>query len=138
MIFTFMASRKKINIKLPFQNTPYGGVFDSNQDTAQALTDDLLCLLTTKRGARVMRSSYYSPIFDYLDEQIDSNTESDLKDDIQQQVKIFLPQIDILDVRMTDNPDENLISIKILFTSKLIYYIQKTLVITIPANGQLG
>lgn len=85
-----------------------------------------------------MRSSYYSPIFDYLDEPIDSNTDSELKADIQQQVAIFLPQIDVLQVRMTDNPDENLISIKILFTSKLIYYIQKTLVITIPTNGGLN
>ena len=133
-----MAVKKSINFKLPFQSTDKGGVFDSNQDTAQALMDDLLCLLTTKRGSRVMRSKYYSPIFDYLEEPIDDTTENDLMSDIQNQVKIFLPQIDILQVRMSENPDENLISITILFTSKLIYFIQKSLVITLPANGQFS
>ena len=133
-----MKQKKSINIKLPFKNTVRGGVFDSNEDTGQALTDDLLCLMTTKRGSRVMRSNYYSPIFDYLDEPIDSDTENNLKNAIQQQVKIFLPQIDILKVLITENPDQNLISIKIQFTSKLIYYINKTLVITIPSNGQFG
>ena len=124
-------------MKLPFQSTTKGGVFDWNQDTGQALTDDLLCLMTTKRGSRVMRSTYYSPIFDYLDEPIDDSTEEGLQSDIQSQVKIFLPQIDILKVTITEQPDQNLISIKIQFTSKLIYYINKTLVITVPSNGSI-
>ena len=131
-------ANKNINLKLPFQNTSNGGVFASNQVTSQALTDDLLCLMTTKRGERVMRSSFYSPVFDYLGEPIDDATNNGLKQDIQKKVREFLPQIDILQVRMTDVPDENLISIKILFTSKLIYNIQQTLVITLPSNGGVG
>ena len=135
MIFIRMKRRNSINIRLPFQSTTKGGVFDWNQDTGQALMDDLLCLMTTKRGSRVMRNSYYSPIFDYLDEPIDDTTEKELKADIQSQVKIFLPQIDILNVTMTKQQDQNLISIKIQFTSKLIYYINKTLIITVPSSG---
>ena len=132
-----MAVKKSINLKLPFQSTYKGGVFDYNTDTSQALSDDLLCLLTTKKGSRVMRSSYHSPIFDYIGEPIDATTDHQLTNDVQNKVKIFLPQIDVLQVRMTESPDENLISIRILFTSKLIYNIKKTLIITLPTNGQI-
>lgn len=130
---------KSINLRLPFQNTTTGGVFESNQTTGQALTDDLLSLMTAKRGSRVMRSSVYSPIFDFINEPLDPTTKSNLQKAIVKKAKEFLPQIDVLEVRMESSEDENLLKIIILFTSKTIYNIKQTLIISVPINnGTLG
>ena len=82
-----------------------------------------------------MRSGVYSPIFDYLFEPIDDITQQNLTKDIQNQVKKYLPQIDVLEVRMDlSEEDSNILIIKILFTSKIIYNINQTLVIYVPIN----
>lgn len=130
---------KSINLKLPFQSVTTGGIFGSNQTTGQALTDDLLSLMTTKRGNRVMRSSVYSPIFDFINEPLDEITKSNLKKAIIKKINEFLPQIDVFEVRMELAPDENLLKITILFTSKTIYNIKQSLVISVPVeNGTIG
>jgi phage baseplate assembly protein W len=126
---------KSINIRLPFENSTDGGVFATNRITAQALTDDLLSLMTAKKGSRVMRSGIYSPIFDYLNEQIDDPTKQNLSRDIKKKVAEYLPQIDVLDVRIDlSDQDENILNVKILFTSKSIYNITQSLVVSVPLN----
>ena len=130
---------KNINLKLPFINVSSGGIFGSNQTTGQALTDDLLSLMTTKRGSRVMRSTVYSPIFDFIDEPLDDVTKNNLQKAIIKKISEFLPQIDVFEVRMALSEDENLLKITILFSSKTIYNIKQTLVISVPINnGMIG
>ena len=83
-------ARQSINIKFPFAETFEGGVFKSNITTENALKDDLISLLTTKKRQRVMRSNLYSPIFDYINDQLDSVLQQRLKDDIIQKVNQFI------------------------------------------------
>jgi phage baseplate assembly protein W len=109
---------KGINFKLPFAESIEGGVFDVNKLTSQALTDDLLSLLTTRKGNRVMRSNIYSPIYDYINEPIDDVTVDNLQRDISIKINEFLPQIEVFEIRITPFEDENTLQIKILFTVK--------------------
>lgn len=120
---------KGINFKLPFSESIEGGVFDVNKLTSQALTDDLLSLLTTRRGNRVMRSNIYSPIYDYINEQIDDITIDNLQRDISIKINEFLPQIEVFEIRITPFEDENLLQIKILFTVKNYFNVKQSLVL---------
>jgi phage baseplate assembly protein W len=124
-----------INIKLPFEESESGGVFNVNKTTGQALTDDLLCLMTTRRGNRVMRNRIYSPIYDYIDEPIDDITIENLTRDIEQKIQEFLPQIDVYETRITPYEDQNILEIKILFTVKSFYNIKQSLVLNIATQN---
>lgn len=120
---------KGINFKLPFSESIEGGVFDVNKLTSQALTDDLLSLLTTRKGNRVMRSNIYSPIYDYINEPIDDITIDNLQRDISIKINEFLPQIEVFEIRITPFEDESLLQIKILFTVKNYFNVKQSLVL---------
>lgn len=126
-----------INIKLPFEESDSGGVFNVNKTTGQALTDDLLCLMTTRRGNRVMRNRIYSPVYDYLNEPIDEITIENLSRDIEQKIQEFLPQIDVYETRITPYEDQNILEIKILFTVKNFYNIKQSLVINVGLQNNM-
>jgi len=104
-----------INIKFPFKNTIEGGVFDTNKNTANALRDDLISLLTTRRGQRPMRSTLFSPIYDYIMEPLDEFVKSELKKDIEKKVSEFIPQISITSIEFFEPEQSNVLTIDITF-----------------------
>jgi phage baseplate assembly protein W len=128
---------KGINFKLPFSESIEGGVFDVNKLTSQALTDDLLSLLTTRKGNRVMRSNIYSPIYDYINEPIDDVTIDNLQRDISIKINEFLPQIEVFEIRIAPFEDENTLQIKILFTVKNYFNVKQSLVLNFALENNL-
>jgi len=104
-----------INIKFPFEGTIEGGVFETNKTTANALRSDLISLLTTRRGQRPMRSSLYSPIYDYIMEPLDNFVKSELKKDIEKKVGEFIPQISITSIEFFEQEQSNVLTIDITF-----------------------
>jgi len=126
-----------INFKLPFAESIEGGVFDVNKLTSEALTDDLLSLLTTRKGNRVMRSNIYSPIYDYINEPIDDVTVDNLQRDISIKINEFLPQIEVFEIRITPFEDENTLQIKILFTVKNYFNVKQSLVLNFALENNL-
>lgn len=110
-----------INIKFPFKDSNLGGLFDVNQTTENALKDNLISLLTTRRGQRVMRAELYSPIYDYIMEPIDSTTKRNLRNEIEKKVEKFLPEISIDDILIEEFEEKNLLNIKIIFTTTFSY-----------------
>jgi phage baseplate assembly protein W len=125
-------ARQSINIRFPFSETLDGGVFQVNTTTERALKDDLISLLTTKKRQRVMRSGLYSPIFDYIDEPMDSVLKQRLEDDIKAKVAIFIPQIIIQGIKYTDNVSENLLGINIVFSISNLFDTTQTVQLNIP------
>ena len=127
-------STRGINIKLPFENTQDGGVFALNITTENALRDDLVSLLTTKRGQRVMRNNLFSPIFDYIGEPLDGITQERLDHDIREKVSEFIPQIEIKNIKFTPNPEENLLGIKIIFAISELFGSEQIVELNIPTE----
>jgi phage baseplate assembly protein W len=121
-----------INIKFPFKETQEGGIFKTNKVTENALKDDLISLLTTKRGQRPMRSSLYSPIYDYIMEPMDDYTKKQLQLEIEEKVNDFIPQITIITIVFTENFDTNLLTIKIVFRVDSSFGTQDSIVLNIP------
>lgn len=130
-----MAATQLINIKFPFKETPYGGVFDSNSTTQNAFKDDLIVLLTTKRRQRVMSSQFFSPIFDYIHEPMDAITEQRLQDDIKAKVVQFIPQIVIKNVIFNPEAQENTMGLLITFSISSFFDVTQTIALNTPING---
>lgn len=124
-----------INIKFPFKDSNLGGLFDVNQTTENALKDNLISLLTTRRGQRVMRAELYSPIYDYIMEPIDSTTKRNLRNEIEKKVEKFLPEISIDDILIEEFEEQNLLNIKIIFTTTFSYGGKDSITLTIPREG---
>lgn len=125
-------ARQSINIKFPFSETQNGGVFASNITTENALKDDLISLLTTKKRQRVMRSGLYSPIFDYISQPLDEISKQRLQSDIKEKIATFIPQIEIKGIKFTEKPEENLLGIKIVFSISSLFDTTQTVELNIP------
>lgn len=121
-------------MKFPFENTEEGGVFAMNKTTSDALRDDLLALLTLRRGQRPMQSRMYSPIYDYIFEPMDSTIESDLTSDIKDKVSEFIPQIEIKKITYNRNVQQNLLEITLKFEITELFDAEQTITINIPID----
>jgi phage baseplate assembly protein W len=127
---------KTINIKFPFKDTYDGGVFASTITSEAAYQSDLISLLTTKRGQRVMRSKLYSPIYDYLMEPLDDITQQELRRDIDAKVREYIPQIEIKKIKFSPDYENNALGIKIIYIIKEFFSIEKTLELSFPTDIQ--
>lgn len=123
---------RSINIRFPFRDSFDGGVFETSKTSEVAYQSDLISLLTTKRGQRVMRSELYSPIYDYLMDPLDDISMSELKRDIEDKVRKFIPQVQVKKVKTTPNYESNSLEIKIYYTIKDYFNIEKTLNLNFP------
>ena len=123
---------KGINIKFPFKETQTGGVFDTNKVTENAIKDDLIALLTLKRGQRPMRSTMFSPIYDFIMEPMDGFTKKELQRQVEEKVQEFIPQITITKMNFTENFETNLLTIEIVFKVDTSFGIEDRIILNIP------
>lgn len=112
-----------IGIRFPFQNSPQGGVYATTKTTAEAIRTNLLSLLTTKRGHRVMDNNLYSPLYDYLFEPFDEIAETELDKDLRDKIQEYIPSVKV------DKIDLNFDETNYTLTTKIIY--------SIPTLGNL-
>ena len=129
-------STKGINIAFPFVDTQDGNVFLLNSTTQNALTSDLISLLTTKRGQRVMRNNLYSPIFDYIEEPLDETTQRLLDSDLREKIAEFIPQIVVKNIKFTPKPEENLLGVKIVFSITEMFGSESSVELNIPIESK--
>lgn len=125
-----------INIRFPFRQTYDGGVFDTSKTSEMAYQSDLISLLTTKKGQRVMRSDLYSPIYDYLMEPLDEIGMQELQRDIEEKVKRYIPQVTVKKVKTTPDYENNALAIKIYYTIKDYFNIEKSFDLVFPMQQQ--
>lgn len=106
-----------ISIKFPFARTYEGGVFETTKNTDQAIRSDLISLLTTKRGQRVMRPNLYSPIFDYIMEPWDDISEQNLNTDLEEKIEEFLGGlIELRGIRYDLQDDGSTLRIEVVYS----------------------
>lgn len=125
---------KGINISFPFVETQDGGVFQLNSTTQNAVRDDLIALLTLRRGQRPMRNTMFSPIFDFIGEPLDETSQRLLDTEIRTTVAQFIPQIVIKNINFTPKPEENLLGIRIVFTITELFGSEMVVELNIPTE----
>ena len=105
-----------ISLQFPIGRVIDGGVFASNLTTQQAIRTNLIFLLTTKRGNRVMRENLYSPLFDYLMENIDGGVTDMLVSDLKDKLSEYMGQITVSTINTSMDDATNTLSVQLFYS----------------------
>lgn len=97
---------KNINIDFPFKNSPRGEFLNLNQIDSNAIKADLVHLIMTNKGERLYLPDFGTNLRNYIFNQNDSISYSDIKDEIVEAVKKYLPNLKVNNIiveQATDN-----------------------------------
>jgi phage baseplate assembly protein W len=106
-----------IGVSLPFK-----GPFKSTYTTAVQIKSNLINLLLTAKGERVMNPNFGCNIKKQLFENINAGTEQKVINSIIEAVNTFIPEIELLNIVVNPNTDFNAMDVtidyKIIISSK--------------------
>jgi phage baseplate assembly protein W len=106
-----------IGITLPIQITNVA--FNQSFQTRQQISSNILNLLKTKRGERIMQPNFGLGLESFLFEQIDTDTQTRIETEIENTIETWLPYVVIEDliVNISDElKDRNTIDISLTFS----------------------
>jgi phage baseplate assembly protein W len=98
-----------IGVSLPFNA---GGVFNSTYSTKDQIKSNIINLFLTKKGERIENPEFGTDINKLLFENINNDILSNLKQELYDSVNKFIPNITILNINITPEPDTNTIYIE--------------------------
>jgi phage baseplate assembly protein W len=101
-----------VGVGLEFQSK---GVFQTTYTTQQAIKNNLINYLLTGPGERYLNPNFGLGLQKYLFEQLTSNTETSIEEDIQTAVREYFPSITIQNLTITQNPDTYQIYIQLTY-----------------------
>jgi phage baseplate assembly protein W len=101
-----------IGVSLPF-NAP--GVFYSTYTTKDQIKSNLVNLLLTSIGERVMNPNFGCELKRFVFEGINENNISDLKISINNSISLYIPEITVSSIDAISNKDSNLIDITVSY-----------------------
>ena len=93
-----MADGKYININFPFEDSNKGFFLDLNDDDSSAIKADLMHLILTRKGERLYLPDFGTNLLKYIFQPNDGVTHSEIKDEITQTVKKYIPKLQITEV----------------------------------------
>ena len=99
-----------IGVSLPF-NGP--GVFKSTYTTKDQIKSNLINLLLTDKGERVMNPNFGTNLKRFLFEGITNNNIETLKDNILSSILTYIYEITVTNIVLVPNTDNNLVSLTI-------------------------
>ena len=109
-----MARKVGLGILLPIQRGETG-YFRQGFDALTQVKANLINLLLTKKGERLMQPSFGCDIHGILFEKITPTTLADIKSTIVQATQIWMPFVSINEVDVTRDEDRNEVYVKISF-----------------------
>ena len=105
-----------ISVKLPLRTSVVDG-FMMNKSIIQVVKQNLKMLLLTIPGERIMVPNYGVGLKNFLFENFTPNLLSQINSKIREQVNIFMPAVNIVDIVVnTKNADTNTLSIIIIYS----------------------
>lgn len=99
-----------IGVSLPF-NGP--GVFNRTYSTRDQIKSNMVNLILTNKGERVMNPEFGSDIRKNLFEQITPDLDLIITESILNSVSTFIPEVTITNINVNSDPDNNSINILI-------------------------
>jgi phage baseplate assembly protein W len=102
-----------IGVSLPFSGPV---AFNSTYSTSDQIKSNLINLLLTNKGERVMNPDFGADLKKVLFEGIVEDTAITIKNLIYTNVGIYIPEITVNDVRITTDKDNHTISVTIVYT----------------------
>jgi phage baseplate assembly protein W len=112
-----MAQGQFINIVYPFQNSQEGFLLDLNNTDAGAIKADLMHLILTQKGQRLYLPDFGTDLMKYIFEPNDGLILSEIKMNIKETVKKYIPNLSVNEVLVTrDEINEHRATIRIDYT----------------------
>ena len=93
-----MAEGKYININFPFKDSKKGFYVDITETSNDAIKADLLHLLLTNKGERLYMPDFGSDLKKYIFEMNDQTTHDEIKDNLNETIKRYIPNLQIDDI----------------------------------------
>ena len=92
---------KFINIQFPFKDSNLGHYVKLNNEDTSAIKSDLMHLILTKKGERLYMPDFGTDLLKYIFDLNDDETKANIKSDINETVKKYLPNLVINNVSVT-------------------------------------
>ncbi len=99
-----MANGRYININYPFKDSPKGFFLDLTETDNKAIKADLLHLLLTRKGQRLYNPEFGTRLLEYIYEPYDGLTFNDIRNEINDVVKRYLPQVSLNNLTVDPSP----------------------------------
>ncbi len=107
-----------VGIRFPLDYSP-NGFFYSTKTVLEQSKSNIINLLLTSKGERVMQPNFGSRLRELLFEQITPSTTSDIDSEIRETISSQLPHIILNDVIVVPKADDNMINIQIEYSTKI-------------------
>tara|TARA_R110000751_G_scaffold305730_1_gene422554 strand:+ start:476 stop:859 length:384 start_codon:yes stop_codon:yes gene_type:complete len=111
-----MAKQRYINIDFPFKDSPKGFYFKLNATDTDAIRSDLLHLLLTNKGERLYLPDFGSDLKKYIFEPNDSITHEQIRDNLNESIKRYIPNLIINNISFKNDSIEELIIVELTYT----------------------
>ena len=107
--------RRNVAVGVPF---PLGGtpIFSSTFSTQDQAISNLKCLLLTRKGERPFQPLFGTDLPSFLFEQITDKLLNQLKDTIEEDIKFWLPYINMRDIVVTKDEDRHIVNFSFTFS----------------------
>ena len=111
-----MAKTRYINIDFPFRDSDNGFYFKLNKTDKDAIRADLLHLLLTNKGERLYSPDFGSDLKKYIFEPNDSITQGQIRDNLNETIKIYIPNLVVNDISFRNDTVEESIIVELKYT----------------------
>ena len=111
-----MAKTNYINIDFPFRDSDNGFYFKMNKTDKDAIRADLLHLLLTNKGERLYLPEFGSDLKKFIFEPNDEITHEQIKENLNQTIIRFIPNLLINDISFRNDAIEELIILELTYT----------------------
>jgi len=93
-----------------------GGYFNQGRDIMTQAKSNLINLILTKKGERVMQPEFGCDVHRLLFEAITDDNLANIHGSIRAAIKIWLPYIQVVDVQVTKDEDRNSVFATLTFS----------------------
>jgi|TARA_R110000803_G_scaffold123919_2_gene191755 hypothetical protein len=111
-----MAEGKYININFPFKDSDKGFYLDITETSKEAIRSDLLHILLTNKGERLYLPDFGSDLRKFIFEPNDKLTHNDIKDNLNETIKKYIPNLQIDSVKFENEDTEEAIKVVVSYT----------------------
>ena len=120
-----------IGVRFPFQQSTQGGMFSTTKTDGEAVRTNLISLLTTRRGHRVMNNRLYSPLYDYIFEPWDLRAQTELDKELNDKIGEFIPEINVDNIKYSFDEQSNTLEVKVIYKVPELGGLRDTVDITV-------
>jgi phage baseplate assembly protein W len=108
-----------IGLSLPFGLCGNDKLFNQTYSTKDQIKSNLINLLLTNKGERVLNPEFGSDLKRILFEQITPSTEDNIRNTINTAINIYVPEVTADEIIINNDPDNNTISITVNYILNL-------------------